>query len=139
MNNASPDLQWMVIRNNSCFLKKGNDLVFSTEPNNLKNRNTFKYNGLIHKRTVGIESCSDGKGIVLVTKTGNPKPSKMYSRRELKKDARRSLTAIRNALKKNKYRSDLKNAALRRASAILRSQKPVGPLRKKRTQRNKRN
>ncbi|XP_038063865.1 60S ribosomal protein L28-like isoform X2 [Patiria miniata] len=141
MNNAAPDLQWMIIRNNSCFLKKGNGLTFSSEPNNLKNKNTFKFNGLIHRKTVGIEAAKDGKGVVLVTKkirgVAN-KPAKQYSRIELKKDARRTLTSIRHVLKKNKYRRDIKNAALRRASAILRSQKPVMPLRKKRGSRSKR-
>merc|ERR1711962_211863 len=141
MNNASADAQWMIIRNNSCFLKKGNGLTFSCEPNNLKNRNTFKFNGLIHRKTVGVEAGKDGKGVVLVTKKFrgvSNKPAKQYNRTELKKDARRTLTSIRHVLKKNNYRRDIKNAALRRASAILRSQKPVMPLRKKRAPRNKR-
>lgn len=38
------------------------------EPNNLKARNSFRFNGLIHKKTVGIEPAADGKGVVVVLK-----------------------------------------------------------------------
>jgi len=38
------------------------------EPNNLKGRNSFRYNGLVQRRTVGVELSSDGKAVVLVTK-----------------------------------------------------------------------
>lgn len=34
----------------------------SQEPNNLKARNSFRYNGLIHRKTVGVEPAADGKG-----------------------------------------------------------------------------
>lgn len=37
------------------------------EPNNLKNRNNFRYNGLIHKKVVGVEAVKDGKGVVFST------------------------------------------------------------------------
>lgn len=40
----------------------------SQEPNNLKARNSFRYNGLIHRKTVGVEPAADGKGIVVVMK-----------------------------------------------------------------------
>ena len=42
--------------------------VIFQERNNLKNRNSKRYNGLIHKKTVGVEAATDGKGVVLVTK-----------------------------------------------------------------------
>ncbi|XP_071504293.1 large ribosomal subunit protein eL28-like [Diadema setosum] len=137
---ASADLQWLILRDNSCFLRKGGGVVLSTEPNNLKNRNSFKYNGLIHKKTVGVEAAADGKGVVLVTKRikgAMNKPAKMYNRVEMKKDSRRTLTAIRRTLKKG-YRKDLKMAALRRASAIIRSQRPVTTVQKKRSAKNRR-
>lgn len=38
------------------------------EPNNLKARNAFRFNGLIHRKTVGVEQAADGKGIVVVLK-----------------------------------------------------------------------
>ena len=37
----------------------------------MKSRNSFRYNGLIHKRTVGIETTKDNKGLVLTTR--NPR------------------------------------------------------------------
>merc|ERR1712141_658414 len=64
----SAELQWMVIRNNSSFLLKGSGQTFSTEANNLKGRNSYRYNGLVRQKTIGIEPASDGKGVVLVTK-----------------------------------------------------------------------
>lgn len=45
-----------------------NEKPFSQEPNNLKARNSFRYNGLIHRKTVGVEPAPDGKGIVVVLK-----------------------------------------------------------------------
>lgn len=42
-------------------------LVFQ-EPNNLKARNAFRFNGLIHRKTVGVEQAADGKGIVVILK-----------------------------------------------------------------------
>ncbi|PNJ03044.1 RPL28 isoform 4 [Pongo abelii] len=64
----SAHLQWMVVRNCSSFLIKRNKQTYSTEPNNLKARNSFRYNGLIHRKTVGVEPAADGKGVVVVIK-----------------------------------------------------------------------
>merc|ERR1712018_132371 len=125
----STHLQWMVIRNNSCFLKKGSKHTFSTEKNNLKNRNSFRFNGLVHDKTVGVEPCADGKGVVLVTRNAKKTrvPAKSYQRAELKKGARQTLTSVRKVIGRGKYRRDLKWAAMRRASALMASQKPVVP------------
>merc|ERR1711909_194951 len=117
----SADLQWMIIRNNSSTLLKGKAAhTFSREANNLKSRNSFRFNGLIHKKSVGVEAASDGKGVVLVTKNSGSsrKPGKSHTRVDLKKGSRRTLS-------NNRYRRDLKNSALKRASAILKSQKAV--------------
>merc|ERR1712226_553860 len=108
----SADLQWMIIRNNSSTLLKGKAAhTFSREANNLKSRNSFRFNGLIHKKSVGVEAASDGKGVVLVTKNSG--------------SSRKTLTTISKTLRNNRYRRDLKNSALKRASAILKSQKAV--------------
>uniref|UniRef100_A0A668W2G1 Large ribosomal subunit protein eL28 n=1 Tax=Oreochromis aureus TaxID=47969 RepID=A0A668W2G1_OREAU len=64
----SSHLQWMVIRNCSSFLIKRNGQTYSTEPNNLKARNSFRFNGLVHKKTVGVQPAADGKGVVVVLK-----------------------------------------------------------------------
>ncbi|XP_046558828.1 60S ribosomal protein L28-like isoform X2 [Haliotis rubra] len=123
----SADLQWMIIRNNSSFLLKRPRLTISTEKNNLKGINSFRYNGLIRKKTLGVEPAKDGKGVVLVTRnsTGGRKPNKSFTRVELKRDPRRTFATIRKTIRRNKYRKDLKMAAVRRAGAILRSQKPI--------------
>lgn len=43
----------------------------------------------------------------------------------MKTGPRRSLAKLQRLLKANKYRTDLTKAALRRASAVIRSQKPL--------------
>lgn len=44
-----------------------NPLVLQ-EPNNLKAKNSFRFNGLVHKKTVGVQPAADGKGVVVVLK-----------------------------------------------------------------------
>ena len=123
----SADLQWLIIRDNSCFLLKGSRQTFSTEPNNLKSKNSKRYNGLINRKTIGVEPAKDGKGVVFVTKNrgGYRRPAKNYTRVELKKGARRTMASIRKVVRNNRYRKDLKMSAIRKASAIIRSQRPV--------------
>ncbi|XP_054908231.1 60S ribosomal protein L28 [Poeciliopsis prolifica] len=130
----SSHLQWMVIRNCSSFLIKRNGQTYSTEPNNLKARNSFRFNGLVHKKTVGVQPAADGKGVVVVLKrrAGQHKPSASYVKVTINKNSRATLNSLRHIIRKNNYRKDLRMAALRRASAILKSQKPV-VVKKKRT------
>uniref|UniRef100_A0AAR2KXA3 Large ribosomal subunit protein eL28 n=2 Tax=Pygocentrus nattereri TaxID=42514 RepID=A0AAR2KXA3_PYGNA len=131
----SSHLQWMVIRNNSSFLIKRNGQTYSTEPNNLKARNAFRFNGLVHRKTVGVEQAADGKGVVVILKkrAGQRKPVKSYEKITINKNSRTTLSRLRNIIRKNSYRKDLCMAALRRASAILRSQKPVVVKKRSRT------
>nr|KAF6407922.1 ribosomal protein L28 [Molossus molossus] len=75
----SAHLQWMVVRNCSSFLIKRNKQTYSTEPNNLKARNSFRYNGLIHRKTVGVEPAADGKGVVVVMKRRSVMRRYLYS------------------------------------------------------------
>ncbi|KAH0507170.1 60S ribosomal protein L28 [Microtus ochrogaster] len=102
----SAHLQWMVVRNCSSFLIKRNKQTYSTEPNNLKARNSFGYNGLIHRKTVGVEPAADGKGVMMVMKrrSGQRKPATSYVRTTIKKNARATLSSIRHMIRKNKYR-----------------------------------
>uniref|UniRef100_A0A8C1DPA2 Large ribosomal subunit protein eL28 n=1 Tax=Cyprinus carpio carpio TaxID=630221 RepID=A0A8C1DPA2_CYPCA len=107
---ASPHLQWMVIRNTSSFLIKRNKQTYSTEPNNLKARNAFRFNGLIHRKTVGIEPAADGKGVVVILKkrAGQCKPATSYEKITINKNSRTTLASVRNIIRKNKYRKDLR-------------------------------
>ncbi|XP_073680986.1 large ribosomal subunit protein eL28 [Garra rufa] len=124
---ASSHLQWLVIRNNSSFLIKRNKQTYSTEPYNLKAKNSFRFNGLVHRKTVGIEPAADGKGVVVILKKrpGQHKPGNSYEKITVNKNSRATLTSVKNIIRKNKYRRDLRMAAMRRVSAILKSQKPV--------------
>merc|ERR1711874_732735 len=124
---ATADLSWLIIRNNSSFLLKRSRLNMSLETNNLKSKNSFRYNGFIHRKTVGVESAKDGKGVVVVTRKskGLRRPNKNLTRVELKRDPRRTVAPIRKSLRANNYRQDLINSAVRRTCAILKSQKPV--------------
>uniref|UniRef100_A0A3P8X747 Large ribosomal subunit protein eL28 n=2 Tax=Esox lucius TaxID=8010 RepID=A0A3P8X747_ESOLU len=125
--NMSSHLQWMVIRNCSSFLIKRNGQTYSTEPNNLKSKNSFRFNGLVHRKTVGVQPAADNKGIVVVLKkrAGQRKPATSYEKITINKNSRATLSSLRHIIRKNNYRKDLRMAALRRASAILMSQKHV--------------
>ena len=45
------------------------DLLPSQEPQNLMGINSYKYNGLVNKRAIGIEAAKDNKGAVMTLKT----------------------------------------------------------------------
>jgi len=126
---ASPELNWLIIRNNNAFLKKVRNVrqPFSIEPNNLTNKSSFRYSGLVPRKTVGITPAADKKGFDVTLKNvkGQRKPAKMYTQTKMRQTGqRRALKKLRNMLVKNNYRKDLTKAALIRASAILKSQKP---------------
>merc|ERR1712149_10578 len=78
----SAELCWSIIRKNSCFLKKSHGLTLSSEPNNVAGINSFRFNGLVNKKTIGIEPASSGKGVVLsIRKTkGSRCPAKALSK-----------------------------------------------------------
>jgi len=125
---ASPNLNWLIVRNNNCFLKKVRNVKqpFSLEPNNLTNKSSFRYSGIVNRKTVGVEFPTDKKGFVVVLKKpkSQGRPSKLYNKITMKNPGtRRSLKKLKNTLVKNKYRKDLTHAALVRASVILKSQR----------------
>ncbi|KAM7357097.1 ribosomal protein L28 [Cochliomyia hominivorax] len=127
MATTSSHLNWLIIRNNNAFLLKKRDIKkpFSTEPNNLTNVSSYRYSGLVHKKTLGVVPAADKKGFTVVMKKGKyaQRPAKNTVKITMKAGPRRSLKKLRNLLTDNKYRKDLTQAALRRASAVLRSQK----------------
>ncbi|CAL8113016.1 unnamed protein product [Orchesella dallaii] len=124
---ASPQLNWLIVRNNNAFIKKVRNVKqpFSVEPNNLTNKSSFRYSGLVQRKTVGVNFAPDKKGFVVVLKKpkAQGRPSKTYNEIKMKQAGfRRPLKKLRNTLVKNKYRKDLTKAALVRASVILKSQ-----------------
>ncbi|XP_055911513.1 60S ribosomal protein L28 [Eupeodes corollae] len=127
MATSSSHLNWLIIRNNNAFLLKKTDVKkpFSTEPNNLTNISSYRYSGLVHKKTLGVVPAKKGFTVVMKKGKHQNRPSKNTVRVTMKAGPRRSLKKLRNLITGSKYRSDLKQAALRKASAILRSQKPA--------------
>ncbi|KAF6038381.1 RPL28 [Bugula neritina] len=109
MANVSSALQWSVIRKSSCFLIKRNGKNYTKEPSNLRGVNSYRYNGLVQEKTVGVEASADGKGVTLVTKNKNRnKPVKSHTRIPLKKNnSRRAFKTIMKTLKGQGYRKDL--------------------------------
>merc|ERR1712008_614010 len=97
---------------------------FSTEPCNLTNRNAMRYNGLVNTKAVGVSAAADNKGFVVTTKRAH-KSHKAPLTVTMKAGLGRSLHKTKANLNKQKYRKDLTKAAMRRAAAIVRSQKPL--------------
>ncbi|XP_049780433.1 60S ribosomal protein L28 [Schistocerca cancellata] len=134
----SSHLSWMIIRNNNAYLLKKRNInkPFSTEPNNLINVSSYRFSGLIHRKSVGLVAAPDSKGFTVVCKKfkASHKPAKSVTKRTMKAGPRRSLYKLKRLLKANRFRSDIRKAALRRASAVLRSQKPL-PVKKARAKK----
>nr|XP_035154008.1 60S ribosomal protein L28-like [Callithrix jacchus] len=123
----SANLQWIVVPKCFSFLIKRDKQTYSTEPHNLKARNSFRYNGLIHPKTVGVEMATDCKGVVVVMKrrSSQQKPAASSVQTTNNKNACATLSSIRHMICNNKYCPDLCMAAVHRVSTILHSQKPV--------------
>ena len=132
----SSDIAWAVIRNNSAFLlkKRGCPKPFNTDPLNLTNKNSQRYVGMANAKAVGVQPLpkkfadNKEKGFVLTVKKGKGnRPAKSLASVTMKSGARGSLPKIKSMLGKQRYRKDLTKAALRRAAAIIRSEKPLPP------------
>ncbi|UYV66175.1 RPL28 [Cordylochernes scorpioides] len=126
----SRDLLWMVMRNNSSYLLKRPNIKtqFSTDPLNLKNIHCPRHIGIINEAACAVEPAAK-KGIKLVIKKSKMglKPNKSLLKRMVNRNARKTNKIIKDDIHASGYRKDLKMAALRRASAILLSQKPYKP------------
>lgn len=83
---------------------------FSRDPLNLKGKNCFKYNGLVHNKAMGIKQEKGGKGIYFLTKKAgyDHKPRQAIVRTKFVRGDRRSLQKIRNFVCGMKYRRELK-------------------------------
>lgn len=132
--NVSRDLLWILTQNNNNHVvkRKGFRRRFTTDPLNPKGIANLRFSGAIQRKALTVEPHASGKGVNLVfrKRAQQSKPAKSIARVPLTKGSVRALSAIRSFCNKNFYRKDLKNVALRRASAILRSQKPKSVKRK---------
>ncbi|GAA5799109.1 ribosomal protein L28e [Helicostylum pulchrum] len=121
----SADLVWAIIKNNNSFLVKRSNVQFSSEPANLKNVNSFKYSGLANYKTVTILPAA--RGIRVVTRKANKEQSPLKSANSvvIAKTRRQTSKSVANLIARgNKYRPDLRAAAVARASAIIATQRP---------------
>ncbi|KAG5929383.1 hypothetical protein E4U42_006123 [Claviceps africana] len=131
LSNMSSDLVWEIVRNNNCFLSKSNrngGVQFSRDPLNLTNKNSRKHAGFVNAKAVGIIPNEKG-GITVISKktTDATKPVKTFIKTThgANKTSRKTYKAVANLTAKSSYRPDLRSAAVERASAIRRSQRPV--------------
>ncbi|EFX83369.1 hypothetical protein DAPPUDRAFT_230702 [Daphnia pulex] len=123
---SSPHLQWLITRKNSSFILKKRNVKqpFSTEPLHLTNRHCYKYNTLVHKNVIGVEPAKDKNGFVVAMKSKTKvfKPKASIVRFQIKSGPRHTLAKLRNIVKAG-YRKDCRSAVLKKASAIIRSEK----------------
>lgn len=125
--NVSRDLLWILTKQNTAhtFRRRGIPKTFSTDPFNPKGIETFRNSGNLHAKAATVEAHPEGKGVQLVLKK-----QKLSSRRAgnvvkvpLTRGLKRTVRSIKSVVNRGGYRRDLKTVLLRRASAILKSQK----------------
>eukprot|EP00879_Flechtneria_rotunda_P012618 GHRR01013176.1.p1 GENE.GHRR01013176.1~~GHRR01013176.1.p1 ORF type:complete len:131 (-),score=51.76 GHRR01013176.1:50-442(-) len=118
---AAPQLLWEVVKGHNSFVRKNlHGRVFSAEPGNLYNKHSYKYSGIANNKAVDVSFEGDALKVSKKrSKTAN-KPSQAVATAVFKtKNARRSLNSV--AKEVAGYRPDLKNAAVARASAVLKA------------------
>ncbi|XP_014242738.1 60S ribosomal protein L28 [Cimex lectularius] len=138
-SHVSPHLNWLVVRKFNSYLVKKRNIKkhFSTEPHNLLNLASFRYNGLVHKKSLDISPAEKMTFKVTWKRAKyNNKPASCYVSRTMKAGPRIALFKLRRFMRANKYRRDLTKAALRRASAILNSQKRTLQVKKTRPKKS---
>ena len=94
----SSDIAWAVTRNNSAFLlkKRGCPKPFSTDPMNLTNKNSQRYNGYLHKKALGVSAIDKGFALTVKKPSRANRPGRSTQRTEMKSGARTSLSKVRN-------------------------------------------
>merc|ERR1711872_74381 len=131
----SADLYWMVVRDTSSFMMKGRlskSKIFTKEPMNLTGLHSLTSSGTVGTKAVGVAAAGDNKGVVVVTKKPKAanKPGSSTTSVTLKKGRRAVIKSVANSV--STFNKTKKRAAMKRASAILRSQRPrVGKKTKK--------
>eukprot|EP00244_Chara_vulgaris_P015043 TRINITY_DN98_c0_g1_i2.p1 TRINITY_DN98_c0_g1~~TRINITY_DN98_c0_g1_i2.p1 ORF type:complete len:165 (+),score=32.86 TRINITY_DN98_c0_g1_i2:142-636(+) len=128
---ASDDLMWLLLKRQNRYVLKQNgncsaSLQFSREPNNLFNLNMQKYSGLANTKTVGIAPAPGGEddcNIVLTTTKTKKKglPKRRVNTTTMKRGFQRMVKVVNSQVADNRYRPDLKRAALARLSRIHRT------------------
>merc|ERR1712198_236934 len=130
----SADLYWMVVRDTSSFMMKGRlskSKIFTKEPMNLTGLHSLTSSGTVGTKAVGVAAAGDNKGVVVTKKPeAANKPGSSTTSVTLKKGRRAVIKSVANNV--SAFNKTKKRAAMKRASAILRSQRPrVGKKTKK--------
>ncbi|KAG1142112.1 hypothetical protein G6F37_008495 [Rhizopus arrhizus] len=121
----SADLVWSIVKNNNSFLVKRQNVQFSSEPSNLLNINSFKYSGIANYKNAAIIPAARGVRVTLRKANKEQSPAKSANTVVIAKTRRQTAKSVANLIARgNKYRPDLRAAAVARASAIISSQQP---------------
>ncbi|KAG1049713.1 hypothetical protein G6F43_007971 [Rhizopus delemar] len=121
----SADLVWSIVKNNNSFLVKRQNVQFSSEPSNLLNLNSFKYSGIANYKNAAIIPAARGVRVTLRKANKEQSPAKSANTVVIAKTRRQTAKSVANLIARgNKYRPDLRAAAIARASAIISSQQP---------------
>jgi hypothetical protein len=125
--NVSRDLLWILTNNNNAHMMKQRGIRsrLSRDPLNPKGIQSFRNAGSLQDRAITVQPDPSGKGVVLVHKNRSNKrsPAKSLTRISLRRSAGKTIQTIKRFVNGKKYRKDQKTVLLRRASAILTSQK----------------
>ncbi|TFK24285.1 ribosomal protein L28e [Coprinopsis marcescibilis] len=127
----SSDLQWLLLRKNNSFIVKRvvEGPVFSKEPGNLRNLNSYKYSGLANPKTIDVSASESGVTITTRKAKASPNAVAGASAKTVirpRSGGRRALGVAASVVKKG-YRPDLRAAALARVSALIAAQKEPKP------------
>ncbi|KAI6222982.1 60S ribosomal protein L28 [Aphelenchoides fujianensis] len=128
VNNASPAIQWAVIRKNSAFLHKrrGVGKFFSSDKFNLTGKYTIRSSGVANRSGVSVRVSDDKKGLIVETKKKGrgavQRPVSATNSVQLNGHARAVVRSVGKLVKG--YEPRLRASAQRRASQLLRSIKP---------------
>ncbi len=117
----SSDLIWLITRNNSSFLVKRNGVQFNSQPSNLLNKQSLKFNDSVAANVVG-----DKIHLSLPKKTQDGKVSKGKFTIPLKKVNPAKLDKVLS-----KVRPDLTEKVLARIVRLAQTQKAPKPVKEK--------
>ncbi|KAI0166439.1 ribosomal L28e family protein [Xylariaceae sp. FL1272] len=132
-SNVSADLIWEIVRPNNSYIvkrKQSGGVQFSRDPLNLTNVHSRKYAGFVNDKAIGVIPAEKGGVKVISKKTTTahqPYKSTTTTTYHGGKSARKTYVAVANQAAKSGYRSDLRQAAVARASAIRASQREPKP------------
>ncbi|CAJ1349071.1 unnamed protein product [Effrenium voratum] len=140
---AAPDLLWLCVKNQSCFIKKNKNFpVMTTEPGNLTGVNCFKYSGLAAKKVLNLSSTKSGKkeSIVLTTRAKRAsrqyRPGTVLSKTGIKKGKKQGPEQLKKIIAKSWNRPELLDLALKKYKKIKTSFKKSKPRASKKDQKD---